>query len=120
MSEHDQGVVVPSVEGLWQKEAVAALRAAGLFPTILELHSLAQPGTVFHQSPEAGSTWSVGDSDPIEIWISIGPEEHPLEPRAALPDEPPIPSGKEPPQPGPDLSGGANEFGEAQDDSDGL
>ena len=120
MSEHDQGVVVPSVEGLRRKEAVAALLAVGLSPTILELHSLAQPGTVFSQSPAAGSTWSVGDVDPIEIWISIGPEEHPPEPRAAVPDEPPTLYGEEPPQPGPDWSGGVDGFGAAEEDSDGL
>jgi len=120
MSEHDQGVVVPSVEGLWQEEAVAALSAVGLSPTILELHSLAQPGTVFYQSPAAGSTWSVGGLDPIEIWISIGPEEHPPEPRAAVPDEPPSLYGEEPPQPGPNWSGGVDGFGAEQEDSDGL
>lgn len=119
MTEHDRRVVVPSVEGLWREEAVAALSAAGLTPTILELHSLAQPGTVFYQSPAAGSKWSVGDPDRIEIWISIGPEEGPPEPRAAVPDEPPIKYGEEP-QPGPDLSGGFDAFGTAEQDSDGL
>jgi beta-lactam-binding protein with PASTA domain len=120
MSEHDQGVVVPSVEGLFQEEAVAALSAVGLSPTILELHSLAQPGTVFYQSPAAGSTWSVGDLEPIEIWISIGPEEHPPEPRAAIPDQPPGAYGEQPTQAGPDLSGGVDGFGPADEDSDGL
>jgi hypothetical protein len=120
MTDHDPGVVVPSVEGLSQEEAVAVLSAAGLSPTILELHSYAQPGTVFNQSPAAGSRWSDGDTDAIEIWISIGPEEGPPEPRAAIPVEPPSTYGKEPPQPGPDWSGGVNGFGAADDDSDGL
>jgi beta-lactam-binding protein with PASTA domain len=110
---------MPSVEGLSRKDAVAALSAAGLSPTILELHSLAEPGTVFSQSPAAGSTWSAGDPDPVEIWISIGPEEGPPEPRAAVPDEPPGTYGQEA-QPGPDLSGGFDAFGTAEQDSDGL
>lgn len=119
MTEHDRGVVVPTVEGLLREEAVAELAAAGLTPTILELHSLAQPGTVFYQSPAAGSEWSVGDPDPVEIWISIGPEEGPPEPRAAVPYEPPIKYGEEP-QPGPDWSGGFDAFGATNGDSDGL
>lgn len=108
---------MPSVEGLSRKDAVAALSAVGLPPTILELHSLAEPGTVFSQSPAAGSKWSAGD--PVEIWISIGPEEGPPEPRAAVPDEPPGTYGGEP-QPGPDLSGGFDAFGTAEQDFDGV
>lgn len=120
MTGHDPGVVVPSVEGLSREEAVAAFSAAGLSPTILELHSYAQPGTVFHQSPAPGSRWSDSDLDPIEIWISIGPEEGPPQPRAAIPVEPPILYGEEPPQPGPDWSGGVIDFGAANEDADGF
>lgn len=120
MTDRDPHVLVPSVEGLGRKEAVAALSAAGLSPTILELHSYAEPGTVFYQSPAAGSSWSDGDPDPLEIWVSIGPDEHPPEPRAAVPDEPPIRDGEESPQAGPDWSAGVNGFGAPDDDSDGL
>ena len=119
MREHDQGVVMPSVEGLRRKEAVAALSAVGVSPAVLELHSEAQPGTVFHQSPSAGSMWSVDDLDPIEIWISLGPEERSREAGSALLGEPPIRYGQEP-QPGPDWSGGVDTFGAAEEDSDGI
>ena len=88
VAQEPEQVSVPNVEGLSQADAVAALRDAGLQPSVREraTENEAEDGTVLEQRPGAGTDVDSGDS----VIIIVGTFEEPA-------DEP-VPPAEEPPQ----------------------
>jgi len=80
LHQPENEIIVPSVIGLVEKEAVAAIKKAGLNPVISYAYSSAVvSGVVFMQSPKAGATVQPGS--PVSITISKGPS-----PQSVVPD----------------------------------
>ncbi len=74
MGEDESGVEVPDVVGLSEAEATSILVGKGFVPSKSEDHDeFIAKGSIFKQSPEAGSKAPANAS--ITIWISTGPEE---------------------------------------------
>ncbi|MFE3457818.1 PASTA domain-containing protein [Nocardiopsis aegyptia] len=81
-----EGVVVPSLIGTGQADAVALLDEAGLAALIVEApHDDVVVGEVFGQDPEPGSILPE-DAD-VSITVSTGPEEPEVEESATEDDE---------------------------------
>jgi len=86
-------VSVPNVEGLSQADAVAALRDAGLAPSVRErvTEDETEDGTVLEQRPGAGTDVDAGDS----VILIVGRFEPPADeapPPADEPVDPPPPT----------------------------
>jgi serine/threonine-protein kinase len=75
VAQEPEQVSVPNVEGLSQRDAVAALRDAGLQPAVREraTDTDAEDGIVLEQSPGAGVDADTGDS----VIIFVGSFEEP-------------------------------------------
>ena len=77
VAQEPEQVSVPSVEGLSRADAVAALRDAGLAPTVREraTEDEAEDGTVLEQRPGAGLNVDAGDSVIIFVGAFEAAEE---------------------------------------------
>ena len=77
------GVAVPDVRGADEQEALASLRAAGLFPTrrVVRRSNSVAPGLVIHTRPRAGTEVPVGTR--VNYVIATAPRERASAKRAA-------------------------------------
>jgi eukaryotic-like serine/threonine-protein kinase len=76
VSAGPETVVVPTVVGLQEADAVANLRAVGLDVQVNRDASDAPEGQVIDQDPDAGTEVPAGDT--VIILVSEGPEEQPM------------------------------------------
>ncbi len=90
VAQEPEQVSVPNVEGLSQADAVAALRDAGLQPSVREraTEDEAEDGTVLEQRPGAGTDVDAGDSVILIIGVFEEPAEDPAPPAEAPPETP--------------------------------
>ena len=90
VAQEPEQVSVPNVEGLSQADAVAALRDAGLQPSVREraTEDEAEDGTVLEQRPGAGTDVDAGDSVILIVGVFEEPAEEPAPPAEAPPETP--------------------------------
>ena len=90
VAQEPEQVSVPNVEGLSQADAVAALRDAGLQPSVREraTEDEAEDGTVLEQRPGAGTDVDAGDSVILIVGTFEEPAEEPAPPAEAPPETP--------------------------------
>jgi len=90
VAQEPEQVSVPNVEGLSQADAVAALRDAGLQPSVREraTEDEAEDGTVLEQRPAAGTDVDAGDSVILIVGVFEEPAEEPAPPAEAPPETP--------------------------------
>ncbi|MFE6305499.1 PASTA domain-containing protein [Nocardiopsis sp. NPDC057823] len=83
-----EGVIVPSLDGMTQEEAVDALTRVGLTAVVVEQHhETVEPGGVSAQNPEPGSI--LPEEGEVSVTVSTGPEpeEEPSESPSETPSE---------------------------------
>jgi serine/threonine-protein kinase len=90
VAQEPEQVSVPNVEGLSQADAVAALRDAGLQPTVREraTEDEAEDATVLEQRPGAGTDVDAGDSVILIVGKFEEPAEEPVPPVVEPPETP--------------------------------
>ena len=78
VSKGPRMVGVPEITGLSKKEAVAAIRAVGLEPVVVDAYSdEVAAGELVGTNPAAGT--SVAEGSKVEILVSVGPRYEELE-----------------------------------------
>jgi beta-lactam-binding protein with PASTA domain len=65
---------VPSVIGLTSSAAASQLRSAGFVPVAQSAYNAAAAGTVFAQTPSAGTSLATGST--VRYTVSLGPSSN--------------------------------------------